>query len=162
MLAHFERETMRRLSLIMLVLVVAPVLVAASAPKTTVLDIPINRSVFVSCAHGGAGDTIAVTGTLHTVSTVVDSGSGKTLVRESFNPMGATGIGQSGDVYRGAGSTSTLEMTLASGTQTTMVNNFLMIGPGPGNNLLIHTLTHVTNEGGEIRASIDNISIECR
>src|SRR5512132_1730590 len=124
---------MRRLCLIPLVLLVAPLLIAAAAPTTTVLDIPIDRSVYVSCAHGGAGDTIAVTGTLHRVSTTVDTGNGGTLVRTSFNPMGASGIGQSGDVYRGAGSTSSLEITLVSGTQTTMVNNFLMVGPGPGN-----------------------------
>jgi hypothetical protein len=42
------------------------------------------------------------------------------------------------------------------------VNNFRLIGPGPGNNLLVHETAHVTINGDEVVVvEHDNLSIEC-
>jgi hypothetical protein len=43
------------------------------------------------------------------------------------------------------------------------VNNFRIIGQGPGNNYLVHEVFHVTiNANGEVTAYVDNFSIECK
>jgi hypothetical protein len=45
----------------------------------------------------------------------------------------------------------------------TYINNFRMIGQGPGNNFLVHTTNHVTiNANGEATATVDNTSTECK
>ena len=47
--------------------------------------------------------------------------------------------------------------------ETSFVNNFKIIGPGPGNNLLIHENFHMTvNADGTVTVVIDNTSFSCR
>jgi hypothetical protein len=44
----------------------------------------------------------------------------------------------------------------------TFVNNFKIIGQGPGNNFLVHQNVHITvNANGTLTASVDNFSTEC-
>ncbi len=43
------------------------------------------------------------------------------------------------------------------------VNNFRMIGPGPGNNYLEHQNTHITiNANGDVTVTHDNFSVDCK
>lgn len=43
------------------------------------------------------------------------------------------------------------------------MNNFRMIGQGPGNNFAIHQNIHITvNADGEITAQVDNHRVTCR
>ena len=44
----------------------------------------------------------------------------------------------------------------------TYVNNFRLIGPGPGNNLLVHETAHLTTDGDDVVAQHDDFSIECK
>jgi hypothetical protein len=49
------------------------------------------------------------------------------------------------------------------GYEYTYVNNFRIIGQGPGNNYLIHNNFHYTiNANGELTAWVDNFSAECK
>jgi len=44
----------------------------------------------------------------------------------------------------------------------TSVNNFRIIGQGPGNNSVVHENTHITiNANGTITASVDNFKATC-
>jgi hypothetical protein len=96
------------------------------------------------------------------VFTTVDNGGAGVLVRESFNPMGVSGTGDTGDIYRGAGATSSIEISVASRTETTAINNFLVIGRGRGNNLVIHTLLHYgVSPDGVTNPFVDHVSIDC-
>jgi hypothetical protein len=157
---------MRRVVLPLIVVLATPVLCGASSSasggaRTVVVDIPLHRSVFVSCARGGVGDTVTLDGALRTMFTTVTNANGGTLVRESFTPKQVSGVGESGDVYRGVGTTSTIE-TVSTHTETTMVNVFLMVGPGPDNNLVIHTLTHFgVSSAGVTNPLVDNVTIAC-
>ena len=43
------------------------------------------------------------------------------------------------------------------------MNNFRIIGQGPGNNFLVHETFHVTiNANGVVTATVDNFSVECK
>jgi hypothetical protein len=155
---------MRRVVLLLSVIMAMPVLCGASSPagaQSVVADISIHRSVFVSCAHGGEGDTVTLDGRLHTLLTTVTNANGGTLLHQSFTPMGVSGVGETGDVYRGVGTTSTLD-TVSTRTEETMLNIFLMVGPGRGNNLLIHTLLHFgLSSSGVTNPLIDDVTITC-
>ena len=69
-----------------------------------------------------------------------------------------------GDIYHGTGVTQNeFKGSLQNGqTSFTGVNNFRMIGPGPGNNYLVHETFHVTvNANGDTTVVHDNFSVEC-
>jgi hypothetical protein len=158
--------SMRRVVLLLSVILAAPMLCGASSAvnhgsQNVVADIPLHRSVFVDCAHGGAGDTVTLDGRLHTLFTTVTNATGGTLVHQSFTPMGVSGVGETGDVYRGVGTTSTLD-AVSTRTEETMLNVFLMVGRGPGNNLVIHTLLHFgLNGSGVTNPLVDTVTITC-
>jgi hypothetical protein len=95
--------------------------------------------------------TLDPTGGLHRVSVDHLAITGTDLVTgATFRAVGAV-VGQ--DSLDLSGSRS--EFTLKQGT------NF--IGPGPGNNLIQHETIHVTvDANGDVTATVDNLSIECR
>ncbi len=76
------------------------------------------------------------------------------------------GIGlTTGDKYQGTGVTQDHFNVGADGLPVTFtfVNNFRIIGQGPGNNYLVHQTFHVTiNAHGEVTAEVDNIRVECK
>ena len=83
-------------------------------------------------------------------------------VDDDVNPDDTTASG-----YGGLGATR----AVTQGTTTTgvigvtdnFVNNFKIIGPHPGNNILIHENFHVTvNANGTLTAFVDNFSAECK
>ena len=52
---------------------------------------------------------------------------------------------------------------LKVGVQDTFINNFRIIGQGPGNNYLVHQTVHLTvNANGVVTASVSNSSVECK
>jgi len=53
--------------------------------------------------------------------------------------------------------------TLKVGEQSTFINNFNIIGQGPGNNALVHENFHITvNANGNMTAWVENSHSECR
>jgi hypothetical protein len=123
---------------------------------------PIALPVFVPCADGGAGELVVLEGDLHLLLSITADGN-HLSIKTHAQPQGITGTGLStGDKYQGTGVTQD-HFTTGLGETFTFVNNFRIIGEGPGNNFLVHETFHVTiNANGEVTATVDNFSVECK
>ena len=128
-------------------------------------SIDLNLVQFVPCANGGIGEFVELNGSLHQLITFTINGntiSGKT----HFQPQGISGVGlDTGDKYQGAGVTQDhFKESFKNGQFVqTFVNNFRIIGQGAGNNFLVHENFHLTiTANGEVTASHENLSIECK
>src|SRR5262249_45797450 len=155
---------MRRL-LVLISICTVGVLAGVSAAQAAVItnqNIPIDISVFVPCANGGAGEVVDLSGTLHDMFAVTVNGN-HFSAKVHDNPQGITGTGETtGDKYQGTGATQQ-QLSGNVGEETTFINNFRIVGQGPGNNFLVHENTHVTvNANGVVTASVDNFSIDCK
>jgi len=159
---------MKALRNIGLVLAILFVLTAgrATAEVLTNQKIPYNGWVWVSCANGGNGETVRLTGDLHALFQVTFDENGGLHVASQYQPMGITGYGEvTGDKYQATGVTRHNEnlQPVAYPVEYTYVNNFRIIGPGPGNNFVIHETYHITiNANGEVTVAIDNFWGECK
>jgi hypothetical protein len=125
----------------------------------------ISLQVFVPCAAGGTGEIVDLSGPLHVLITQTINGnnlSGKF----HFQPQGIVGIGETtGVTYHATGVTQeSFKTSLQNGqANLTFVNNFRIIGNGPGNNLLVHETMHITfNANGTVTVVHDNFSIDCK
>ena len=156
---------MKKLLLVTIAVAAVVGVTAAQAEVTTNTKTPIAQTVFVPCANGGVGEFIDLSGELHTLitSTINDNHvSGK----YHYQPQGVSAIGQiTGDTYRATGGSQDKFSGNLTNDQyeTTYVNNFRMIGPGPGNNFLVHEVSHLTiNANGTTTVDFDNLSTECK
>ena len=136
---------------------------SASAQATAItenLQFPIAFVVFVPCANGGAGEIVSLSGTLHEVFHITFDANGGVHVKIHDQPQAIRGFGQaSGAKYQATGVTQQQSNT----NPLTFVNNFRIIGQGPGNNFLVHQVFHVTvNANGAVTALFDRASAECR
>ena len=159
-----------RLALILTVLLALLAALVQAAPAaaqadgyTTSAKEPISLWVYVSCANGGAGEVVMLSGTLHTVFHVTYDGAGGFHYTSHFNPQGVTGVGlTTGARYQGTGVTQ-YQGTSKVGYETTYVDNFRVIGQGPGNNFMVHENAHIRAAAdGTITSYHDNFSTECR
>lgn len=139
---------------------------AAASSSTTNLQIPIRFAQFVPCANGGAGELVILSGTLHELIHVTVDNRGGTHIKTHDNPHNVSGVGlAAGARYRGTGVTQQHINAGPSGLPRTVtfVNNFRIIGQGPGNNFMIHENVHITiNPNGTVTASVDNLSVVCK
>jgi len=137
----------------------------ALAEVTTNVSIPVSIPVFIPCAAGGAGETVTLSGDLH-ILTSITINSNTLHLTQHFQPQGITGVGSvTGDKYQGTGVTrADLNVNgVIFPFNTTTVNNFRIIGQGPGNNFLVHVNVHTTvNANGDVTATVDNFSLECK
>lgn len=126
---------------------------------------PVEIETFVPCANGGAGEIVVLSGNLHDLFHITINGN-SFKVKTHIQPQGIRGVGvDTGDRYRGTGVTQeTFGGSLVNGqASSTFVNNFRIVGSGPGNNFLIHELVHVTfNAHGELTATADHLSTTCK
>lgn len=134
----------------------------AATATTTNERIPLDLVVFVPCADGGNGELVDVSGPLHVLTHVTVNNRGGMLVRSHFQPQGISGYGQTtGAKYQATGVTQET-FTVNAGQTHTFVNNFRMIGQGPGNNYQVHQNVHTTvDANGNVRSDVDNTSVEC-
>jgi hypothetical protein len=145
-------------------LILATSVQASASTVTTSTTFPISLTVFVPCAAGGAGENVALSGNLHDLFHVTFDGNGGFHLDASDNPQGVSGVGlTTGDKYQGTGITRFDTTNTAGGTSVfTFVNNFRIVGSGPGNNFLVHENMHVTvNPDGTVTSFHDNFSITC-
>jgi hypothetical protein len=160
------KNTIRNTAMTMFfVAALAIFIMPANAAVTVNTTTEINITVFVPCAVGGAGENVDVSGPLHVLMSFTMNGnniSGKF----HFQPQGVTGTGETtGDKYQGTGVTQqTFTASLQNGqANVTFVNNFRIIGQGPGNNYLVHETMHITfNADGTVTVNFDNLSIDCK
>jgi hypothetical protein len=140
-----------------------PQFAAASATTTNVFDFYFSETDFVACANGGAGEDVFLAGNLHFLSHTTITGAGKGFINLHFQPQGLTGTGlTTGDTYHATGVTD-IRIDFVTGEMVNFVNNFRLIGPGPGNNLLVHENMHITvNANGDVTASHDHFTFECK
>jgi len=126
---------------------------------------PVSLSVFIPCAAGGVGEVVTISGNLHVIFSVTTTRDGLHL-RSHAQPQGMNGVGSvTGDRYQGTGVTrSDINMQgIAFPFNFTFVNNFRIIGQGPGNNFLVHATVHTTvNANGTVTSSVNNLSTECK
>jgi hypothetical protein len=136
---------------------------ARATTITTSVTFPIDISVFIPCANGGAGETVELTGELHDLFHITLTSANTFVFRFLDNPQGITGVGDvSGDTYHGTGGTQQTQ-TGAVGTEQTFVNNFRIIGQRTGNNFLVHEELHFTvTANGTLTVNLDHLSVECR
>lgn len=147
--------------------VAAVAAIAASGAQAAVTQNtkdPLDISVFVDCANGGAGETVHLTGTLHTLFTYTindNNVSGKF----QDQPQQVSGTGDvTGATYQGTGVTQEkFQGSLQNGQYSeTYVNNFRIIGQGSGNNYLVHETMHLTiNANGDLTVDHTIDSAEC-
>ncbi len=145
------------------------VLAFANVPSQAAVEVNETTEIaliqFVPCAAGGVGEVVDLSGPLHTLITFTINGNN---LSEDFHfqPQGISGTGETtGDKYQATGITrQSLTASLQNGQlNQTFVNNFRIIGQGPGNNFLVHETAHVTfNAGGTVTVNHDNFSVECK
>lgn len=142
------------------------ILTPARAETETIHErFSIELLVFVPCADEGAGELVLLEGTLHSLFHITINGNNfKMKVHDQ--PQGISGTGlTTGDKYQATGVTQqTFGGSFVNGQfSDTYVNNFRIIGLGPGNNFLLHEKFHITLDAkGGLTASVDNFSVECR
>jgi len=137
----------------------------STAEVTTNDKSDVFLSVFVPCAVGGAGETIDISGPLHVLISLTTNGNNFSGYYQ-FQPQGLSGIGKTtGAKYSGTGVTrQSFKGSLQNGQANfTFVNNFKIIGQGPGNNYSVHESLHFSiNTDGTPIVFHDNFSIDCK
>lgn len=126
--------------------------------------VPFDLEAFIPCANNGAGEVVTFSGELHILVHSVSNGN-TIRVSEHFQPVNLSGVGaDTGDIYRATGVTMDSLKTSSAGAQVfDFVNNFRLIGQGPGNNLLVHSVNHVTiDANGNITSDVTNSSVDCK
>jgi hypothetical protein len=151
------------LALSMSCLVAPTALQAQAFNETQNSFFPIDLFIFIPCAADGQGEVVELTGELHDLFHITGDAAGGFYVKDQDNPQGVTGTGQTtGDKYQGTGVTVN-EFTTKPGFQDTSINNFRIIGQGPGDDLLVHDTFHITmNAEGEVISFHDDFSAECK
>lgn len=164
----FKKGLKFRLSAVIIVMLMITLLgrgsaLAAADTFTVSSKFPIDLFVFIPCAAGGAGEYVELTGNLHDLFHFTFTPSGGYRMSFSDNPQGITGLGwTTGAKYQGTGLTRD-NFGGRIGSEETYVNNFRMIGQGPGNNFLVHENFHITvNANGTVTSFHDNFSVECK
>jgi hypothetical protein len=125
----------------------------------------INLTIFVPCAAGGAGEVVDLSGPLHTLVSSTINGNNVSGYFH-FQPQGISGTGETtGANYQATGVTEeSFKSSLQNGqANLTFVNNFRIIGQGPGNNYLVHETMHLSvNANGTVTVFHDNFSVDCK
>lgn len=138
----------------------------AAAEASTQISQPFNSSLWIACANEGQGEMVALSGTVQIVNHSSQDANGGVHLSMHVRPSAVTGVGAtSGLTYRGTGGGLVSQFDAADGFPAvySMINNFHIIGQGPGNNLLMHMTIHVTvNANGEQTAEVDLSSYECK
>ena len=157
-------KALRNIGLVLTILVVLTTGTALAAVETNE-NVPLDMVVYVPCANGGSGEYVQLIGDLHVMSLVTFDKNGGLHLVSLYQPMGVTGYGDvTGDKYQATGVTrDNLNIQPAEYPyESTYVNNFRIIGAGPGNNFTVHENVHVTvSASGEVTTEVDNFRVEC-
>jgi hypothetical protein len=156
-------QIMALLAVTVLVITTPSLAYAKASTFTDTERFPVNDQFFVECAAGGEGEVVQWTGEIQAVFHITFDSAGGVHLKIHGNAQGLSGTGlTTGDKYQVTGA-SNIEFNSKVGLEQTIGNNFHIIGPGKGNNFLLHELLHVTvNPDGTVTAFIDNIRAECK
>jgi hypothetical protein len=138
----------------------------SAAVSTEQLTLPLNKTVWVSCANGGLGEDVALTGELELRIHTTEDANGGVRVASHVRPSQVAGVGSvTGAKYRGNGGTIINEHVYPGGLPSAykFVNNFRIIGQGPGNNLHVHIVIHQNwDENGQLTADVSLDHNDCK
>jgi hypothetical protein len=144
-----------------LALMIAPAYAAVEVNDKT----EIALTVFIPCAADGAGEVVDLAGPLHTLISFTINGNNVSGYSH-FQPQGIVGVGETTGVkYQATGITQeSFKNSFRNGqANDTFVNNFRIIGQGPGNNFLVHETEHFTiNANGSVTVFHDNFNVVCQ
>ena len=116
------------------------------------------------CAGGRFGEIVVFTGDQHLVFFESSMSNGHLNTKIHWNAEGVTGIGQyTGFQYNATGVTQ--DHTVSDATlpyETTMINNYHIIGQGQATNMDLHETVHLTiNANGEMTATVSDYTFSC-
>lgn len=125
---------------------------------------PFEVTVFVPCANDGDGEWVQFTGLRHVKANFTLNGK---VYHSRFHtqPMGVSGVGEdTGDTYRLTGGHREIYSdSFGPPYRQTIVTNYRVIGPGPGNNSVLHETWHITvNANGDYTAEVGNVKVDCK
>jgi hypothetical protein len=125
--------------------------------------VPLDLVFFINCANGGAGENVTFSGVLNELFHVTTNGN-RFVLNQHFQPQGVKGVGETtGDVYNATGLSQETTISGTVGFTHSFVNNFKLIGPGPGNNLLVHENLQITvNANGTLTVFRDLLTVTCK
>lgn len=155
---------MKRTLMMVVVAAVAAVasVTAAQAAVVTNSTDSFAYAGWVPCANGGAGELMTGTIDAHVLvtSTVNDNVD---VTQFAFAPRGSLVGRVTGDTYRltGVARGTYVDVQKSDRYTLTYVNRYLLIGPGPGNNLVVQETAHVTRDGDDVIVARDDFSVTC-
>jgi len=124
---------------------------------------PFERTFFVPCANGGAGEDVSLTGTINIVDQVIFNDHGFTLTYHT-NPHAVTGVGLStGDTFTASGgSQGTITGSFENEQFTGFYTEQLRI-VGQNSTFIVNYKFHVTiTSDGNVSTSISEETVDCR
>lgn len=138
------------------------------ARATTITEnyrVPFEIPVFVSCANGGTGEDVLISGSLHVILHRMIN-TNRFVLKTQSQAQGMRGVGQiTGDKYQGTfAAHETINGSFVNGQfKDTFVFNFRVLGQGPSNNFIMQIFTHMTiNANGEVATRIDRFKVLCK
>ena len=136
---------------------------AVQAAVTTNEQLSFAYAGYVPCANGGAGELLTGTIDVHDLASETVNGN-DVAWRFTFERHGEL-VGQvTGDTYRLA-DVEHGAYTQSLGTDhatLTYVNRYRLVGPGPGNNLVVRETAHVTIDADENAVvQRDDFAVDC-
>jgi len=136
---------------------VAPTITPASARPTVNADVlkrmsrPVDQYVWISCANGGVGETVRVTGNLHYEAQRTQDASGVFHLNFKSATSGLTAVGlTSGTLFRGLMTeriTARAEDYLNEDVRTADIIRF--VAPGSGDSYSLMVSSHFIVDQGE-------------
>jgi hypothetical protein len=160
----FKRKALGLSLAVLFALSLMPTASADALSITSNEFVPFVLIVAVPCANGGSGELVLLDGTLHIQNHVTINGK-RVNLKTHDQPQDVSGLGlATGDTYHAVGVTQEQDsLPITNGAaEFTFVNNFRIIGTGPGNNLQVHQVVHTTvNANGDVTSEIIKTSIDC-
>jgi hypothetical protein len=121
-------------------------------------DIPVAPFIANPCN----GETIALSGVGHLIIAETVASSGNFLLRLHINGQDISGVGLTTGAKYSLSSTVNQEMTVAAGSEETILETERVIGQGQVPNFDLKFLLHITvNANGDITAFVDNGTAVC-
>jgi len=139
------------------------VVVSAHAGVTANQHLSIAYAGYVPCANGGSGELLTGTIEVHNLASETVNGN-HAAWQFLFERRGELVGSITGDTYRLAGvEHGAYTQSLGSEHSTlTYVNRYRLVGPGPGNNLIVRETAHITLDAGEnVVVQRDDFTVDC-
>ncbi|MGJ7033951.1 hypothetical protein [Niabella hirudinis] len=156
---------MKKLSILFAAVVAVAVLSVSWKATTnegaTNVKVPYSGDLWSPCTN----EMIHLEGDLHLLTNMTTNDN-RMSVKYQLQSQGISGMGSiSGNKYNANGiAKASMNGSLVNGSYTNTINaNFNLVSQGSGDNLSVHILLHITvNANGDVTATVENISMDCK